>query len=151
MCSSDLVARRLARGLPAAWVDVLENGRLQDGPRGMAPAAAVLPELDGARFVLAGLRSYPGCAKLAAMAWGNLQLRTSFGYAGDAPWRWSARDDQGRWHVMSPESYRGGDQHSELRLDVKPPLHPLATSLEVTLTGPSGQVTATVPLDWRRP
>jgi hypothetical protein len=137
--------------LPAAWVSVLENAHRRDGPCGMTPAAVALPELDGTRFVLAGLRSYPDCAKLAVMAWGNLEMRGFLEYGAGAPWSWPARDDRGRWHAISVESYNGGDEFAELRLDLKPPLHPRATSLEVAVTGRSGQVTATVPLDWRQP
>jgi hypothetical protein len=33
-------------------------------------------------------------------------------------------------------------------MSLYPPLHPGATSLEVTLTGSAGRVTATMPLDW---
>jgi len=138
------------RDLPAAWVSVLENSRL-DGPRGMTPAAAVLPELDGARFVLAGLRSDPAGAKLFALVWGRHGMFSRPPYAVISPWSWSARDNQGRWHVMGRGAYSGSADHAELELHLKPPLHPQATSLDVTLTGPSGQVTATVPLDWRQP
>jgi hypothetical protein len=35
-----------------------------------------------------------------------------------------------------------------MELELAPALHPDARSLEVTVTGPSGQVSATVPLDW---
>jgi hypothetical protein len=136
--------------LPAAWASVLENGHLQDGPSGMAPAAAVLPELDGTRFVLAGLRSHRAGAKLFALAWGSHRM-FSLRYLGIAPWSWSARDDQGRWHVLTRSAYHGSNDHAEMQLHLKPPLHPRATSLEVILHGPSGQVTATVPLDWRQP
>jgi hypothetical protein len=135
--------------LPAAWASVLENSHRRDGPPGVAPAAAVLPELDGTRFVLAGLRSYPASSRLFAMAWGHHRLPSFPRYPGSNHWSWSARDDQGRWHVVSQSSYRASDQHADLQLVLKPPLHPRATSLEVTLTGPSGQVSATVPLDWR--
>jgi hypothetical protein len=139
------------RDLPAAWASVLENSHRLDGPRGMTPAAAVLPELDGARFVLAGLRSDPAGAKLFALAWGSHGMFSLPHYGAISPWSWSARDDQGRWHVMDRGAHSGTPDHAELELRLKPPLHPLATSLEVTLTGPSGQVTATVPLDWRQP
>jgi hypothetical protein len=36
----------------------------------------------------------------------------------------------------------------QLELRFVPALHPDARSLEVTVTGPSGQASATVPLDW---
>ncbi len=56
--------------LPDAWTGVLENRDRRDGPHGAAPAAAVLPELDGTRFVLAGLRSEAARAELHVMVWG---------------------------------------------------------------------------------
>ncbi len=138
------------RDLPAAWASVLENGHRRDGPSAVAPAAVVLPEVDGTRFVLAGLRSYPESAKLVAMAWGNHRMHGFPGYAERNSWSWSARDDQGRWHLISRQRFSATDEHAEFQLVLKPPLHPRATSLEVILTGPSGQVTATVPLDWRQ-
>jgi hypothetical protein len=138
------------RDLPAAWASVLENSHRRDGPRGVTPAAAVLPELDGARFVLAGLRSDPAGAELFALVWGSHGVFSLPHYAEITPWSWSATDDQGRWHVMGRGAYRGGHDHAELQLYLKPPLHPRATSLEVMLAGPSGRVTATMPLDWRQ-
>lgn len=144
-----LAAAGPPRGLPAAWASVLENSRRHDGPRGVAAVAAVLPELDGTRFVLAGLRSDGAGAQLHVEAWGNHRLPGLFEHDGIACWTWSARDDRGRWHVLAEDSSRTSDQHAGIELDLKPPLHPEATSLEVTLAGRSGQVTATVPLDWR--
>jgi hypothetical protein len=137
--------------LPAAWASVLANRHRRDGPRGAVPAAAVLPELDGTRFVLAGLRSHPAWADLYVMAWGpqheprRLEDTT-------APWSWSARDDQGRWHIATVSGTSTfSDDHQHLQLHLVPPLHPQATSLEVTVAGPPGQATATVPLDWKGP
>ena len=56
----DLATRARATGLPGPWASVLAQRR--DGPgegrTGVLPLAAVLPETDGARFVLAGLSSW---------------------------------------------------------------------------------------------
>jgi len=134
--------------LPDGWRDVLANSGRRDGPRGVAPAAAVLPELDGARFVLAGLRSDEEGADLQVMAWGS-RVFPHFLDDSIRPWYWLARDDRGRWHVAEDGNSSGSDQHAELTLRLMPPLHPQATSLEVTVTGRSGEATATVPLDWR--
>jgi hypothetical protein len=134
--------------LPADWTSVLENRGRRDGPRGGTPAAAVLPELDGARFVLAGLQSDPAGAALNVLAWGWHHESPFFASDADGPWSWSARDDKGRWHIASEGGGSSSDDHAELQLQFVPPLHPDATSLEVTLAGPAGQVTATVPLDW---
>jgi hypothetical protein len=138
-------------GLPAGWASVLENDRRQDGPCGIVPAGVVLPELDGARFVLAGLRSDGAAAQLHVLAWGFHGMRGIFGRGRVSPWSWSASDDQGRWHILTKGSSFSGDLHADLELEIRPPLHPDATSLSVTLAGRSGQVSATVPLDWREP
>jgi hypothetical protein len=134
--------------LPEAWRDVLANDRRRDGPRGVAPAAAVLAELDGARFVLAGLRSDENGADLHVMAWGA-RVVPHFLDGSIRAWSWWARDDRGRWHVGEVRTSSASDRHAELTLRLSPPLHPQATSLEVTVTGRSGRATATVPLDWR--
>jgi hypothetical protein len=136
------------RPLPAAWVSVLENSGREDGPRGVAPVAAVLPELDGTRFVLAGLRSHAAGAELDVLAWGDHRM-SGVPWRGRDAWSWSARDDQGRWHILTADSFSASDMHAQLKLNLKPPLHPDATSLEVHVAGRSGEATATVPLDWR--
>jgi hypothetical protein len=137
--------------LPAAWVSVLENGRRRDGPRGTIPVAVVLPEVDGTRFVLAGLRSNAAGAQLDVLAWGRHRLPGVFGQDRISSWSWSARDDQDRCYILTERSCSAGDLHANLQLEMRPPLHPEATSLELTMAGRSGQVTATVPLAWREP
>ncbi len=134
--------------LPAAWADVLENRYRRDGRPGAAAAAAVLPELDGARFVVAGLRSHAAGADLRVLGWGRHHTPRLLAEVPDDSWSWSARDDQGRWHVGTEGSCSSDDQHADLQLDLVPPLHPEATALELIVSGRSGQVTATVPLDW---
>jgi hypothetical protein len=135
--------------LPEPWRNLLENSGRRDGPVGLAPAAAVLPELDGVRFVLAGLRSDATGADLDVMAWGTRVVRHYVLDSGVRRWSWSARDDRGRWHVAEEASASASDQHADLKLRLVPPLHPEATSLEVTVAGQTGQATVTVPLDWR--
>jgi hypothetical protein len=135
--------------LPAAWEDILENRRRGDGPFGVAAAATVLPELDGTRFVLTGLRSGAAGAELQALAWGWQPVPHFFLFEDEAnPWSWSARDDQGRWHIAAEAGGSSDDRHASLDLQLVPALHPDARALEVTLACPSGQVSATVPLDW---
>jgi hypothetical protein len=136
-------------GLPAAWQNILENRGRDDGPFAFAPAAAVLPELGGSRFVLAGVRSGAAGAELQALAWGLPQPpRLSFYTDAAKQWSWTARDDRGRWHVAAEGGGSSSDRHAQMELQFVPALHPDARSLEVTVTGPSGQVSATVPLDW---
>ena len=134
--------------LPEPWRNLLGNIGRRDGPRGVAPAAAVLPELDGARFVLTGLRSDEAGADLHVMAWGSHVMPHYLHDSAFRLWSWSARDDRGRWHVAEEGNSSASDQHADLTLRLVPPLHPGAAALAVTVAGPSGEVTATVPLDW---
>ena len=137
--------------LPDAWTGVLENRDRRDGPHGAAPAAAVLPELDGARFVLAGLRSEAARAELHVVVWGWPETPLWLDPEVE-PWCWSARDDQGRWHIATENGARVySDDRRYVQLNLVPPLHPQATSLEVTVAGRVGQATVTVPLDWQEP
>jgi hypothetical protein len=140
-----------AEELPAAWADILEHRRCEDGPRADAAVAAVLPELDGARFALAGLRSYASTAELRVISWGS-QIGPHFvRHTAANPWSWLARDDRGRWHLVTEGASSAGDGHVDMQLILMPPLHPDATALDVTLTGPSGQVTITVSVNWQEP
>jgi len=134
--------------LPEAWRNVLENTGRLDGPRAAAPVSAVLPELDGVRFVLTGLRSVEAGADLYVMAWGARVMPHFLHDSAFRLWSWSARDDRGRWHVAEEGNSSSSDQHADLTLRLVPPLHPESAALTVTVAGPSGEVTATVPLDW---
>ena len=112
-----------------------------------APAAAVLPEIDGARFVLAGLVSGEIHATLPVFAWGWESRSRAF--RPGQPFAWWARDNAGRWHIgrCTPFSTVAGS----FSLEFSPPVQPGATSLDIILTGRSSQVTATVPLAWTEP
>lgn len=144
-----LTALAQPAGLRAAWDDILRNRDRGDGPFAVAPAATVLPELDGTRFVLAGLRSGAAGAEVQVLAWGCQEV-PHFYLFEDAvnQWSWSARDDQGRWHLATEGGGSSDDRHASIDLQLAPALHPDARSLEVTLACPAGQVSATVPLDW---
>lgn len=139
-------ARAGAAELPGPWASVLSGSRRQDGPRGAAPAAVVLPEIDGARFILAGLASWERQATLLVFAWGWRPQPREF--QPQQPFSWWARDDTGRWHVGRATAH--GAPAGTFSLEFSPPLHPGATSLDIILTGRSGRVTATVPLAWTR-
>ena len=134
--------------LPGAWTSVLENAHRRDGPHAVAAAAAVLPELDGARFVLAGLQSGAETAELRILGWGQRVDPYSLGREPDDPWSWWARDDAGRWHILRMDGGGYGDSHSDAAMRLFPPLHPETTALEVTLTGSAGRTTVTMPLNW---
>jgi hypothetical protein len=111
----------------------------------------MLPEIDGARFALAGLSSHADAAELRVVSWGSQITPRFVRYTAANPWSWQARDDRGRWHLVTESSGSFNDHHADMQLTLLPPLHPDATSLDVTLTGPSAQVTVTVPLNWQEP
>ena len=141
--------------LPEVWTSLLADGDAQDGPEGIAPFARALPEIDGVRLVLAGLRSSPERVSLHVMAsgWesrGDSGLVRGHGPHGDPldpALSWRARDDTGRWHLVRDMHWAG--RHGMIQLLLTPPLHPAATSLEMIVTGVSSRVRATVPLDWQ--
>ena len=139
--------RARAAGLPGPWASVLSQRR--DGPgegrTGVLPLAIVLPEIDGARFVLAGLSSWERQVSMPVAAWG-WQPRPRVFRPGQ-PFSWWARDDTGRWHVGRTSPFHLVAR--TFQVDFTPPLHPDATSLDIILTGSAARVTASVPL--RRP
>jgi hypothetical protein len=141
------VLRPLAQpaGLPDAWQSVLDHRGAADGPDRVAAVAAVLPEVDGARFAVAGLDSAAGSATLRVMAWGwqpspltSLEDRFS----------WWARDDRGRWHLAREYGAHFGGGQVDLLVEFAPALHPEARSLDLLVRGPAGQAAVTLPLRW---
>jgi len=137
-------SRGRATRLPEPWVSVLSGSRRVDGPQGVSSAAAVLPEIDGARFVLAGLSSWERHATLLVFAWGWSHQPREF--RPRQPFSWWARDDADRWHVARIGVHDGAA--GPFQLELTPPLHPAARSLDIILTGRDGRVTATLPLPW---
>jgi hypothetical protein len=130
--------------LPEPWASVLDPGQRQEGRFGVLPAAVALPEIDGARFVLAGMVSGEREAIMPVFAWG-LEPRPRTFRPGQ-PFSWWARDNAGRWHVgrCPPYDMVAGT----FQVEFFPPLDPAATSLDIILTGRSRRVTATLPLAW---
>lgn len=140
----DLAHRARAAGLPSPWASVLSRSQHRDGRTGVVPLAAVLPELDGARFVLAGLSSWERQLSVPFAAWGWSPRPRVF--RPRQPFSWWARDDAGHWYIG-----RTGPFHSMARtfqVEFTPPLHPDARSLDIILTGSAARVTVSVPLRW---
>jgi hypothetical protein len=131
--------------LPAAWLSVLNRLGRTDGLVRDAPVAAVLPEVDGARFALAGLRSAADSATVHALVWGWHPDRRAL---GGERFSWWARDDAGRWQVAAQGGYSYGGGHVDVELQFVPPLHPSARSLDIFVVGSASQAAVTVPLDW---
>lgn len=132
-------------GLPAAWLSVLDRLGRADGPLQDAPVAAVLPEVDGARFALAGLRSAADSATVHALAWGWMPDHRA---QDGERFSWWARDDAGRWQLAALDGHSYGAGQVDVDLRFMPPVHPSARSLDIFLVGPASQATVTVPLDW---
>jgi hypothetical protein len=146
-----------ARSLPPAWISLLADVQRRDGPDAVAPLAAGLPEISGARFALAGLRSSAGGATLHVMASGWEPQGQGWPVHGNGPGdspldlslSWRARDSTGRWHLVRGMSWGPASQtRGMIKMYLTPPLHPAATALEVIVTGPQSRVRATVPLRW---
>ena len=135
--------------LPDAWASVLDHRGAADGPDGVAAVAAVLPEVDGARFALAGLDSVADSATLRVVAWG-WQPSPRPGLGGDR-FSWWARDDRGRWHLAREHGVRYGGGQVDLLVEFGPALDPDARALEIIVRGPSSQSRVTVPLHWLVP
>lgn len=131
--------------LPDAWLNVLEHRGAADGPDRVAAVTAVLPEVDGARFALAGLDSVADSATLRVVAWGwQPSPLTSLGDR----FSWWARDDRGRWHFAQGDGANSGGGQMDLFVEFGPALHPDARSLELFVRGPAGQAAVTLPLHW---
>jgi len=132
--------------LPEPWVSVLDHRGAADGPDRVAAVAAVLPEVDGARFALADLDSVAVSATLRTVGWGWEPRPPPF--SGHPRYSWWARDDQGRWHVGRPHGGTHGRGPADLLVEFGPALDPGARALEIIVRGPSSQAAVTVPLRW---
>jgi hypothetical protein len=146
-----------ARSLPPAWLSLLADGHRRDGPDAVTPLAADLPEIGGARFALAGLRSSARGATLHVMASGWEPQGQGWPVHGTGPGdspldlvlSWRACDSTGRWHLVRGMSWGSSSRAGGMiKMYLTPPLHPEATALEVIVTGPQSRVRATVPLHW---
>jgi hypothetical protein len=133
--------------LPVEWLSLMARRDKEDGPTGVVPFAASLPELDGARCILTGLRSEPERATLQmhAQGWPDHDHRRSMAEV----FRWTARDDVGGWYLTTLGGGSWGGGEADLELWLQPTLNPQARALEVILTGPTGQVSVAVPLKWQ--
>ncbi|MGO9501102.1 MAG: hypothetical protein ACLPUO_05855 [Streptosporangiaceae bacterium] len=146
-----LAARAQPAELPETWTSVLETRGRRDSPCGDAAAAGVLPELDGQRWLIAGLHCDAGETELQVMGWGTDRAVGSLGRDWQEPSFWWARDDAGRWHMCRRNGGSYGGGHSQMNLQVTPPLDPAATALDITVRGRSGRSTVTIPLRWMKP
>lgn len=145
---------RPAAELPESWTSVLAYLGRRHRPAvkpGIAPVTVVLPELNGIRFALAGLRSGAESTLLTVVGAGLPEMASggSFGLHW-YPWLpWSIRDSGGQWHVTELRAYESyGSEYTTLRLQLVPPLARSVTRLEVVVPGRGARVRASVPVDW---
>ncbi len=133
--------------LPADWLSLLDRWDCHDGPTGIVPVAAHLPELGGAQCAITDIQSAPEVATIQLHARGWPEP------SSHQPWRdrfrWSARDDVGGWYVTSVKGWSFSDSTADLTLGLRPAINPAARQLQVILSGRTGEVSMNVPLDWQ--
>jgi hypothetical protein len=138
--------------LPAPWASVIAHrgGPAPAGaPEVFAPIACVLPDVDGARFALAGLSTAAGESQLHVISSGMPRLTGQFEWDWTPGFSWWLRDSAGNWHVGTPgapdtdgnDTFGDGVQAFWLRLT--PPLA-VPGPAEIVVTGPATQARTTV-------
>jgi hypothetical protein len=116
-------------------------------PELFAPLAAVLADVDGAWFGLAGLSSAEGESHLHVVSVGLPPLADRFQYNWAPGFSWWIADGGGNWHVgTAGEPWTFGDGTQAFRLRLTPPLTAVPDALEVVLTGPSTRVRVGFPV-----
>jgi hypothetical protein len=134
--------------LPADWLSLQAAEGREDGPAGMIPVAAVLPEVDGTQCVIAELVSAADGATLYVHCTGWPETRR-YRMVSIEQFCWTARDDRGGWYVSEEGGSSYSNGHAALELRFRPAISPQARRLDITLTGPTTQVTVAVPLHWQ--
>ena len=137
--------------VPGRWTAVMTHyGRRRrlTPVTGTAAIAAELPEIDGARFAVAGLRSGSEGTFLHVLVDGLRRPVTWLrpGPPTDIGFSWWLRDDAEGWHLGAVASVSPlGGREGMLRLALLPPLGHAATA---EIRGATQQVTATLPVRW---
>jgi hypothetical protein len=148
-----------AKEFPAPWASVIAH---LDAPAPASagevytPLACVLPDVDGARFALAGLSTIAGKTQLHVISSGMPRLAGWFQWDWAPGFSWWLRDSAGNWHVGTPGEpdeygdgmslYTFGDGMQAFWLRLTPPLTAAPGPAEIVVTGPSARVCARVPL-----
>ena len=139
-----------AEQIPAPWASVLAQRGAPvpaDGPELFAPLAAVLPEVDGAQFALAGLSTAAGESHLHVVSSDMPQVTGRFDHDWTPGFSWWLRDGAGNWHMAATdEQLTAGDGTKIFQLRLTPPLAAVPGAAEVVVTGPATRVRATIPI-----
>jgi hypothetical protein len=134
--------------IPDDWLVLLARWDNQDGPVGTMPLATQLPELEGMRCLITGIESERESASVQVHVRGWSQP-VHHGMVRAEWLHWTGRDDGGCLYVAE-ESHVGSDEDgADVTLLLRPAIRPRARTLTINLTGRTGQVGVTVPLDWR--
>src|SRR5271170_6140644 len=114
-----------AAQIPAPWASVIaqrDAPRPAAGPEVFAPLASVLPDVDGARFALAGLSMAAGESHLHVVSSGMPRLAEWFAYNWAPGFSWWVRDGAGNWHVAKAgQPCTSGDGMQAFQLRLTPP------------------------------
>ncbi len=111
------------------------------------PLACILPDVDGARFAVAGLSTAAGESHLHVVSSGMPQLADRFAYNWRPGFSWWLGDGTGNWHVATAgEPSTLGDSTQAFRLRLTPPLAAVPDAAEIVVTGPVTRVRATAPV-----
>jgi hypothetical protein len=142
-----------ASEVPARWTSVVAHyGRRRRLPpvTGTAAIGALLPEIDGARLAIAGVRSGGAGTFLHVVVRGIPPLRRRLPRTSwDGDHSWWARDDAGGWHLGAIEDVSPvGGADTLLRLALLPPLARATAAATVEITGITQRVTADLPVRW---
>jgi hypothetical protein len=135
--------------LPQQWTSVLAYYGRRHRPApwtGTAALGALLPEVGGVRFAVAGLHGDPESTVLHVVARGLAPLRARpLGLAWSAGFSWWLSDSAGRWHLAVPDGLDDNGTDAALRLALRPPLRRDAAALTLHVTGRGNRVTAALP------
>ena len=137
-----------AVGLPVRWASVIaQRPAPGTGLELFAPLAAILPDLDGTRFALAGLSLTAGNSYLHVVASGLPNLAERFGPGWRPGFSWWVRDAAGQWH-LGVRAGRGDPPagEAEFLLRLVPPLAVTPEAIEVLVGANSAAVRAVVPV-----
>ncbi len=139
-----------ASEIPAHWASVIARRDAPapaEGAELFAPFAATLPDIDGARFALAGLSTAAGESHLHVVSRGLPPLADRFAYHWTPGFSWWLSDRAGNWHVATPgEPWASPDGTQAFRLRLTPPLAAIPDTAEVVITGPATRVRVAIPV-----
>ncbi|HXC81983.1 MAG TPA: hypothetical protein VNV62_09040 [Trebonia sp.] len=136
--------------VPGRWKAVMTHyGRRKrlNPVSGTATIAVDLPEIDGTRFVIAGLRSGSAGTFLHVLV--DRLPRPVTRSRPDIGFSWWFRDDADCWHLGAVEDVGAvGGSEAMLRLVLLPPLRHEASALTAEIRGATQQLTANLQVRW---